>query len=270
MAVRETTTGGRASAAMTGPPAERWIKVMQSRPEAHLRLFCFPYAGGGASVYRPWPAGLPDGVEVVGVQPPGRESRWREEPFRSLEPMADEVAEALVPHLGRSFAFFGHSLGAVLAFEVTRRLLKNGNPRPRHLFVSGRPAPRVPREEPPIHELPREEFLEELRRYSGTPEEVLQNQELMDLLEPLLRADFAVSETYAYSPIEEPLPVPLTVLGGVADDEVPPENLEPWRLETRGPFQKHLLDGGHFFLHERREEVLRIISRDLQPYLMGG
>jgi medium-chain acyl-[acyl-carrier-protein] hydrolase len=255
---------------MAGSPEGRWIKVLESRPGARLRLFCFPYAGGGASVYRGWPSGLPGGVEVVGVQAPGRESRWREEPFRRLAPMADEAARALAPQLDRPFAFFGHSLGAALAFEVTRRLLRGSGPRPRHLFVSGRPAPRVPREEPPIHDLPREEFVTELRRYSGTPEEVLQNQELMDLLEPLLRADFAVSETYDYDPLEEPLPIPLTVLGGVADDEVPPENLEPWRLETRGAFQKHLLDGGHFFLHERREEVLRIVSRDLQPYLMGG
>lgn len=255
---------------MTARAADRWIKVMEPRPGAQLRLFCFPYAGGGASIYRSWPAGLPDGVEVVGVQPPGRESRWREQPFRSLEAMADAAAEALLPHLSRPFTFFGHSLGAALCFEVTRRLVRDGAARPRHLFVSGRPAPRVENQDPPIHDLPREEFLVELRRYSGTPEEVLQNRELMDLLEPLLRADFAVSETYRYTPLDEPLPLPLTVLGGVQDEDVPPEDLEPWRLETRGPFQKHLLPGGHFFLHDLRDEVLRIVSREVQPYLMGG
>lgn len=255
---------------MKGSTLERWFKVLQPRPEAQLRLFCFPYAGGGASVFRGWAEGLPSGVEVVGVQPPGRESRWREQPFRGMEAMADEATEALKPQLSRSFAFFGHSLGAALAFEVTRRLLDAGAPQPRHLFVSGRPAPRVPDEDDPIHDLPTDEFVVELRRYSGTPEEVLQNRELMELLEPLLRADFAVSETYRYEPLDEPLPVPVTVLGGVKDEDVPPEDLEPWRLETRGPFQKHLLDGGHFFLHERRDEVLRIVSRELQPYLVGG
>lgn len=255
---------------MKGTPKDRWIKVMEPRPEAQLRLFCFPYAGGGASIYRGWPAGLPEGVEVVAVQPPGRESRWREQPFRRLDAMADDAAEALKPHLSRPFAFFGHSLGAALSFEVSRRLLRNGAARPCHLFVSGRPAPRVESRDRPIHELPREEFLVELRRYSGTPDEVLENRELMDLLEPLLRADFAVSETYEYSPVEEPLPLPLTVLGGVRDQDVPTEDLEPWRLETRGPFQKHLLDGGHFFLNDLRSEVLRIVSRELRPYLVGG
>lgn len=250
------------------PPAEdRWIKVFQPQPEAQLRLYCFPYAGGGASIYRLWHRELPGGVEVCAVQLPGRESRWREEPFRRTEPLADAATEALSPRLGRPYAFFGHSMGAVLAFEVTRRLRRRGLEGPRHLFVSGRSAPRVETADPPIRDLPRDEFIEAVRGYSGTPEEVLQNRELMELVEPLLRADFSVSETYDYRPDAEPLDVPLTVLGGLGDPDVPPEDLEAWRLETRGPYRKHLLDGGHFFLHEKREEVLRIVSRELEPYL---
>lgn len=252
---------------MRQTPEDRWIKIFQEQPGAQLRLFCFPYAGGGASVFRLWSRELPAGVEVCAVQLPGRESRWREEPFRRLEPLADAAAEALGPHLGRPFAFFGHSLGAVLAFEVARRLQRDGAPVPLHLFVSGRSAPRAPDETEPIHDLPRDEFIEAVRSYSGTPDEVLANEELMELLEPLLRADFSVSETYEYRPGSELLATPVTVLGGVHDPEVPPQNLEGWRLETRGAFQKHLLDGGHFFLQERREDVLRLVSRALEPYL---
>lgn len=250
------------------PTAEdRWIKVFQPQPEAQLRLFCFPYAGGGASVYRLWPRELPGGVEVCAVQLPGRESRWREEPFRRVEPLADAVTEALRARLARPFAFFGHSMGAVVAFEVSRRLRRRGLEGPRHLFVSGRSAPRVELSDPPIHDLPREEFFAELRRFSGTPEEVLRNRELLELVEPLLRADFSVSETYRYRPDAEPLAVPLTALGGAEDPEVAPEHLARWREETTGPFQEHLLPGGHFFLAERRGEVLAIVERELGPYL---
>jgi medium-chain acyl-[acyl-carrier-protein] hydrolase len=246
---------------------DRWIKVFQPQPDAQLRLFCFPYAGGGASIYRLWPRELPGGVEVCAVQLPGRESRWREEPFRRVEPLADATTEALLGRLERPFAFFGHSMGAILAFEVARRLGRRGLRGPRHLVVSGRSAPRVEIDDPPIRDLPREEFIDAVRRYSGTPEEVLQNRELMELVEPLLRADFSVSETYEYSPDPEPLAVPLTVFGGLRDEEVPPEDLEAWRLETRGPYRKYLIDGGHFFLNDQREEVLRIVARELEPYL---
>jgi medium-chain acyl-[acyl-carrier-protein] hydrolase len=165
------------------------------------------------------------------------------------------------------FAFFGHSMGAALAFEITRRLCRVGRPLPFHLFVSGRSAPRTPYEEDPIHDLPREEFFEALRRFEGTPEEVLQHEELMAMLEPILRADFSVSETYEYSLDSEPLPVPITVLGGVRDDEVPVEKLEAWAQETDLGCRRHLLEGGHFFLHERRGEVLDIVGRELARHL---
>ncbi len=248
---------------MTASPEDRWIKVFQPRPRAVLRLVCFPYAGGGASVYRQWPGSLPESVEVWAVQLPGRESRFREEAFRSMEPLADEAARVLSGRLALPFAFFGHSMGAALAFEITRRLRRAGAPLPLHLFVSGRTAPRTPYDEEPIHDLPREEFFEALRRFEGTPEEVLQHEELMAMLEPILRADFSVSETYEYSPDPEPLPVPITVLGGVQDHEVPVEKLDAWAQETDAGCRRHLLDGGHFFLHERRNEVLDIVGREL-------
>jgi surfactin synthase thioesterase subunit len=263
---------------MSSIDGSAWLKVFKPRPGAALRLFCFPYAGGGASVYRLWPDELPDWVEVCAVQLPGRESRWREEPFRRMDALADSATAALTPMLDRPFAFFGHSMGGALAFEVTRRLVAapNGDRGdgarrvPLHLFVSGRPAPGALDDKESIHELPRDEFIEAIRGYSGTPEEVLQNRELMELVEPLLRADFAVSETYRPASEREPLEVPVTALGGVGDEDVSEEQLEAWRDETRGPFHKQMFDGGHFFLTERAAEVLAVVRRELTRLPVGA
>jgi len=259
---------------MSSSDSNAWFKVFRARPEAALRLFCFPFAGGGASVYRLWPESLPEWVEVCGVQPPGRESRWREAPFRRMEPLADAAAAAIGSRLDRPFAFFGHSMGGALAYEVTRRLVASGNGDgarrlPLHLFVSGRRAPGLADDEEPIHALPRDEFIDAIRGYSGTPEEVLQNRELMELVEPLLRADFEVSETYSPQPVREPLDVPVTALGGVGDEDVSEEHLEAWRNETRGPFRKQMFDGGHFFLNERSADVLAVVRRELTQLPVG-
>ena len=257
---------------MTAGTIDRWIKVFEPRTHASLRLFCFPYAGGGASVYRLWPRGLPPDVEVVAVQPPGRESRWREEAFRHVAPMADEALAGLEGQLDRPFVFFGHSMGAILAFEVARRLARSNPPGAggatlRHLIVSGRPAPSMPEVHPPIHDLPRDEFIGQIRRYSGTPEEVLQNDELMGLLEPLLRADFAVSESYEHEAEKAPLlSIPVTAIGGSDDPDVPVEHLAPWAEVTSGPFREHVVEGGHFFVNEQRDETLEIVARTLAPY----
>jgi medium-chain acyl-[acyl-carrier-protein] hydrolase len=243
-------------------PVERWLAYREVNPRARLRLFCFPYAGGGASAYRGWAAALPADVEVCPVQLPGRESRLREPAIDRPEPLIQALADALQAHFSLPFAFFGHSMGAMLAFELTRELRRRGGPLPLHLFVSGRRAPQVPAREPDIHDLPEPEFLAKLRELNGTPEEVLQHAELMRLLLPVLRADFAVNETYVFHP-EEPLDLGISGFGGLGDAEVSREDIVPWSEHARGAFRLRMLPGDHFFLHSARDLLTEAVARDL-------
>lgn len=243
-------------------PASPWVVVPAPNPAARLRLFCFPYAGGGAAAYFGWGEVLPRTVELCAVQPPGREGRIAERPFDRVPPLVDALARELAPWLDRPFAFFGHSLGAVVAFELARRLRRDGRHAPLHLFASGRPAPHLPDDEPPLHALPDDELLVELRRLRGTPDEVLQNTELMELLLPLLRADFAASETYVCAP-EPPLVVPISAYGGREDVDVPEERLAAWREQTTAAFRHVMFPGDHFFQVENRDLVLEELSREL-------
>lgn len=249
-------------------PAVRdpWVVFPRRVPDARLRLFCFPYAGGGASIYGRWQEHLPPGVELVAVQLPGRESRLAEKPYAALMPLVEKLAEALTPYMELPFALFGHSNGGLMAFELARLLRAQGRQLPLHLFVSGRPAPQVEIDDPPIHALPRDEFLSELRRFGGTPEEVLENEEMMALIEPFLRADFALGETYEFVP-GPPLALPLSAYAGATDTEVPTWQVEAWREQAGGDFRYVVFPGGHFFLHEDRAQLLAELGRELRPHL---
>jgi medium-chain acyl-[acyl-carrier-protein] hydrolase len=225
-------------------------------------MFCFPYAGGGASIYRGWGASLPADLEVCPVQLPGRESRLRDQPFVRCAEMVPVIAGALRPYFDLPFVFFGHSMGAMIAFELARELRRRGQALPLHLFVSGRRPPHLPAREEPIYDLPEPEFLAKLRELNGTPEEVLQHEELMRLLLPLLRADFSVNETYVYSE-EAPFDFGISSFGGLGDDEVTRDDVEAWRVETRGRFRMRMLPGDHFFIHGSKDLVLEAVARDL-------
>lgn len=244
-----------------------WIAYLTPRPAARVRLYCFPFAGGGASTYRRWGAELPPEIEVRPVQPPGREGRIGEPAFRSVEPLVEALAGTLPGDLGEGvpFAFFGHSMGALIAYELARLLRRRGRPQPARLLVSAHRAPQQPPREDPIHDLPEEEFRRRLRQLNGTPEEVLDHPELMELLGPLLRADFALNETYVEPP-GEPLACPITAFGGDADPDVTVDDLRLWAERTTGPFQLHVYHGDHFFLHHEAGVTLRRqIAHDLAP-----
>jgi medium-chain acyl-[acyl-carrier-protein] hydrolase len=227
-----------------------------------MRMFCLPYAGGGASVYRGWGASLPNDLEVCPVQLPGRESRLREPAFTDLKVMVPAVADALNAYLDLPFVLFGHSMGAAIAFELTRELRRRGRPQPLHLFVSGRRAPQLPAREEPIHALPDAEFMVKLRELNGTPEEVLQHEELMKLLLPILRADFGVNEKHELTE-EEPLQAGISAFGGIGDKDVTREDVEAWKQHTRGRFRARMFPGDHFFIHDNKDLILEAVARDL-------
>lgn len=258
-----TTQDGTARAA-----ANRWLHAFKANPKAGVRLICFPYAGGTAMVYRSWAQRLPAEVEVLAVQLPGRASRMQEPLHFDLPRLIEAMAPVLAPHLEAPFAFFGHSMGAMIAFELARLLRREGRAGPLRLFVSGRSAPQLNRTHAPLHDLPQPELLRELGRLNGTPREVLEHPELMELMLPILRADFSVCDTYEYRE-EPPLDCPITAFGGLQDAGVPRRNLEAWREQTSGAFTLRMLPGDHFFLHSDESLLLRLLATELHQLLAG-
>jgi medium-chain acyl-[acyl-carrier-protein] hydrolase len=200
------------------------------------------------------------------VQLPGRESRLREPPFDRLAPLVDALAGALEPYTDLPFAFYGYSNGALVSFELTRELRRRGKRQPVHVFAAACPAPHLPDRDPPVHDMPDDELIAEMRRLNGTPDEILQNDELMSLLIPLMRADAAIHETYVHAE-EEPLDVPITAVGGLSDPKAQREDMEAWRLHTRGEFSVRMVQGDHFFIHSAQATVLRDLAQDLHGVL---
>jgi medium-chain acyl-[acyl-carrier-protein] hydrolase len=226
-----------------------------------MRLFCFPYAGGGAVIYRDWHKSFPQQIEVCPVQLPGHGERMKDPPFTQIKPLVEATAEALLPFFDKPFAFFGHSMGALISYELAQLLRREKAAVPLHLFVAGHSAPHLRNREVITYNLPHDEFVEELRRLKGTPQQVLDHLELLKLMVPLLRADFEICETYPCSK-GPPLESPITAFGGRDDVEVPRERIEPWRDHTTGAFSVHLLPGDHFFIHTAQQEIIRSILRE--------
>lgn len=251
---------------ITAPPSSPWLFRPRPQPAGRIRLFCFPYSGAGASIFVSWAGALPPGIELCAVQLPGRETRLAEPPERHLDTLVERILPALGPYLEGPFAFFGHSMGALLAFELARALRRSGGPLPALLVASGHRAPHLPDPHPPAHALPEPELLDELRRLNGTPPEVLEHPELRAILLPILRADFAVCETYAYR-AEPPLACPITAFGGLEDGDVTRDELAAWREQTTAGFSLRMFPGDHFFCNTARPLVLHALARELAPFL---
>lgn len=229
-------------------------------PQAALRLFCFPYGGGGALAYRNWKQSLPQEIDLWPIELPGRGKRLRETPLRKMSLVVEIVAEEIVPLLDRPYAFFGHSMGAIIGFEIARLLRRKRDYGLTHLFVSSHSAPQIPKE-PATYNLPDAEFIAELQRLNGTPRGVLEHPDLMRMMVPLLRADFESIQTYSYKH-EPPLHCPITAFGGLWDPDISRESLEQWREQTTAAFNLRMFPGDHFFLNNEQADLLRVIAQE--------
>ncbi|GAA2448376.1 alpha/beta fold hydrolase [Streptomyces pulveraceus] len=245
---------------MTGMPDSPWFRNYRPAPDAPVRLICLPHAGGSASFYFPVARGLSPQVEVLAVQYPGRQDRRTEPAVTDLEALADRIAEALGPWTDRPYALFGHSMGAVVGFEVARRTEAAGNG-PVELFVSGRRAPSMDRgdEWQPGTD---EEVVAEIRKLNGTGGALLDDEETLRMILPALRADYGAVRGYRYRP-GPPLDCPVTAFTGDQDPKARVEDVQAWVDHTRSGFGLRVLPGGHFFLVEEQDEVLRTVRERL-------
>jgi medium-chain acyl-[acyl-carrier-protein] hydrolase len=243
-------------------PDGLWFQRLAPGSEAGPLLFCFPAAGGGAAAYRAWAGQLGADIEVVGIRLPGRENRFAERRYRRMPELAADLTAALRPWLTRPFAFFGHSLGALVAFETARRLAASG-PEPVHLFAAACRAPQLPAEEPRLHDLPSGALVERLRRYGGMPAEVLAERDLLRTLLPMIRDDFEIAESYRPARVGG-LRCPVTALGGAADRSVSRSDLAAWRGSTTGPFELATVPGGHFAVGRPESGVPALVGSTLR------
>jgi len=230
---------------------------------ARTRLFCFPYAGAGGAAFADWPPYLSDVVELIALTLPGREARFGEGPLESVAAAVQDIGQSIVGLLERPFAFFGHSLGALVAFETARWLRRGGLESPELLIVSGALAPHAPRRSQSVHKLPVDSFVSELRRFNGTPGQILENPDLMNLVLPAIRADFMAFENYTFIE-EQPLSCSLVTFAGRMDREAPPADMLAWRQHTIGNFDSFVFPGEHFFVKSERSAVLQTIVRCLK------
>ncbi|REK71297.1 thioesterase II family protein [Paenibacillus paeoniae] len=244
-----------------------WLHIPNPRPDARLRLVCFPYAGGSAAIYRDWPTALSSEIEVVAIQLPGRGSRFLDKPIGDLTGNIEPILAALIPYLeDKPFVLFGHSMGAMLAYESAKRLERTLPGSLKHLFVSAFQAVQLPRTDRERYLLSDKELKEELRRLNGTPEALLQNDELMELYLPTIRMDMQLCDTYAYEECS-PLACALTAFGGVADTGISEEDMQAWETQTGEAFELYMLPGDHFFIHSESEQLLQLLSRKLEQIL---
>jgi surfactin synthase thioesterase subunit/glycosyltransferase involved in cell wall biosynthesis len=240
--------------------ASRWFPNAEAGEVTRLRLFCFPHAGGGAAAFARWSI-LPD-VCISAAHLPGRENRAVEPPLQTMSDLVTALADAIQPYLNRPYGLFGHSMGAVVAFELAQLLRQRNQPQPEALFVSGARAPKFRRGWTPPPEPSNEEFKEELRRLEGVPREALENEDLLRVILPVLRADTTLYRRYTYTD-RPPLNCPIHAYGGKSDPNVTREHLESWQEHTTCAATVRLFPGGHFYLQTAQQEFLKALAADL-------
>ncbi|WP_222702840.1 thioesterase II family protein [Fusobacterium necrophorum] len=237
-----------------------WFEIINKNIiSENARLIMFPYAGGGASTFRKWEKLFCD-VRLYAVQYPGRENRMSEEPIKDFDILLDEVYKNLINIINNDtpYYLFGHSLGTKLVYELTLRIMNDNMKNPSGIIVSGGRAPCF-KEENPIYHLDDIDFIKGINRYSGTPEEIIQNIEIMKIFLPMLRADFMIDETYQRKEIEK-IDIPILGLMGTDDKELKIEELKKWEEYTTKDFKYRYIEGGHMFINTSTELVAKEIS----------
>jgi surfactin synthase thioesterase subunit len=235
--------------------------------QAAMRLFCFPYAGGNANAFFSWTNKLPDNIELVVFQMPGRVERSSEPLHQEMASVISELYEALPLLSDKPFCFFGHSLGSKVVIELSAHLQVLGGRMPSHIFVSGSLAPHLKNHSKMLYNLPKQEFINELSELNGTPKEILENVEFMSYLEPMLRADFKLAETYQYKR-RIIINSDVTILGGINDIDIPKCKQNRWSELFKGNAEHFMFNGGHFFIDEAQEDVLACVNRVLNKMTM--
>lgn len=248
-----------------------WI-LAQPVADARIRLFCFPFSGGSAAAFVNWQTALGPGIHVCAIQPPGRGTRFGEVPYVDWAPMLEDLVRTLRHWDDLPCAFFGHSLGGLVAFELARACSQDHAPVPRHLFISATNAPQTKPNRPDVTRMDDQALKARLREYNGTPAEILENHELMELLLPCIRADLTLLQNYRYE-TRPRLRVPITLLAGTEDPHLVHAELPTWRNETNANFCQHYFTGNHFYLQPEREKVLALLREtliDLAEAYSGG
>jgi medium-chain acyl-[acyl-carrier-protein] hydrolase len=247
----------------------RWLFCRTARPNPRLRLFCVPFAGTGASAFNAWSSAFPDTVELHAVQLPGRESRYHEPALSDAYEAARLLADAIEPYLDRCYVFFGHSMGALIAFEAIRELRRRHAPMPAQLFVGARRAPQLAAMRPPLTHVPREVFLRLVSDYYDSPPAAWQNPDLLEIVLPVLRADMALCEGYVYRR-EPPFDFPIQAFAGLRDRSAPLSAVQAWREQTTGEFAVEGFDGGHFFVNASLARLQQVMLLRLEHLMLGA
>lgn len=242
--------------------SNRWFESLSTAPSPLLRLFCFPYAGGSAHVFREWQRHLGPEIDVCLVHLPGRARRTSERPYTRVRPLVEDVADVIHTQIHGPFAFYGHSMGALISFELAGELRRRSSALPIHLFLSACWAPSVVHMHPPTFNLPDQELIAELKKLNGTPKEFFEHPDLQQAIMPMMRADFEITDMYEYL-AEPPLACGISVYGGAQDGRVHPQDLTPWKLETSADCKIQLFSGDHFFIHSNKAEFIQVLRQDL-------
>lgn len=252
---------------MSHTKIDSWVHFFSECPDAKIRVFCFHYSGGNAYVFRDWAASIPNEMELCAIQLPGRMNLSNLEPLEQFEDLIKPLCGQLLPYLKeKPFIFFGHSLGALIAYSLSHYLLESYNLIPDLLMVSACASPKIRKSGEPVHLLPDHELIQKLYAYNDIEQsgvhELIKNTEFMRFMLPVLRADFSLSATYRYLQ-KSPLDIPIFAYGGSQDSQVPLDAIKAWKTETTKRFSYSIFEGGHFFIKTQQLEFLKTLSQDL-------